>query len=305
MKKKIFKYVKEGIILVVSAFLFAVSIYSFVFGNDFTNGGVSGIVAMINYLIRTDKFGGYINLAMNVPLIILSFVGLSREFAIKTSVHILLVSAFLSLFPLIDNGSLQFSSGGDVGKSVIAALGGGAVSGVALALVLGIRGSTGGADILGAFIQRKNPAFSVQWGIFIVNSAIIGISAIVYSYNLNEGKFQFGMQSIQPIMLALIFQFISARMCDVITQGAKTALKFEVITDRPEELSKEILSTLKHGVTVVPATGMYEHKEKSLLICVVKKRQIQNFKDILKKYPGTFAYVASVSEIIGAFNSRT
>ena len=48
--------------------------YYFVFANSFTNGGVAGIVAMINYLIGTDVYGGYINFAINVPLIILSFV---------------------------------------------------------------------------------------------------------------------------------------------------------------------------------------------------------------------------------------
>ena len=160
--------------------------------------------------------------------------------------------------------------------------------GLSLALVLGVRGSTGGADIVGAFIQRKNPAVRVQWGIFVVNSIIIGISAIVYSYNVQEKIFVFNSDFFQPVMLALILQFVAAKVCDFFSQGIKSALKFEVITDHPEELANELLSSLKHGVTLVPATGMFEKKNRSLLICVVKKRQIQDFKDILKKYPGTF-----------------
>ncbi len=319
MKSKILKYIKEYSLLTLSAFLFAVSVYTFVFPNGFTNGGVSGTVAMINYLIDTEKYAGYINLAINIPLIILAFIGLSREFAIKTTVNTVLVSAFLAIFPYIGkNGFFQYSviepilneSGeviamyADGGRSILASLYGGVVCGISLALILSINGSSGGVDIISKFIQKRNPAVSVQWGIFIINCAIIGISAFVYSYNVQTKTFNFGIESLQPIMLAIIFQYVSAKVCDVIMHGVKTALKFEVVTDHAEEISQDIISTLKHGVTVVPATGMFEKKEKQLLICIVKKNQIQEFKDVLKKYPNTFAYVAQVSEIIGEFNTR-
>ena len=299
-----FKIIKDSAVILISAFLFAISVYSFILPNSFTNGGVSGVVAMISYIINTDRFAGYINLAINVPLIIISFIGLSRKFAIRTTAHIVLVSVFLAVLPLADKGRmLQYVTGGDVGKSILASLGGGAIAGVSLAFVLSVNGSTGGVDIIGAFLQRRNPALSVQWGIFTVNALIVGLSAFVYSYNVEEKTYSFSIASLEPIMLALIFQFVSARICDVITHGAKTALKFEVITDHPDELARDIIENLKRGVTVLPAKGMFEGKERNLLVCVVKKRQIQRFKDILKKYPDAFSYVAQVNEIIGIFNT--
>jgi len=313
MNKKILHQFKELFFLILSSFLFAFAMYYFIFANAFTNGGVAGIVAMINYLIQTDVYSGYINFAINLPLIVLAFVGLSKEFAIKTTISIFCVSAFLTLFATVgENGIAQYTTlinvNGveyyDIGRSILASLFGGVLGGVALALVFSVKGSTGGADIIGAFIQRKNPAFRVQWGIFVVNCVIVSVSAFVYAYNIELKKFVFTSDFLQPVMLAVIFQFVSATVCDMVLQGGKTALKFEVVTDNPDELSKELLATLKHGVTLVPAKGMYEYKEKGLLICVVSKRQIQDFKDILKKYPNTFAYVAPVSEIIGVFNLR-
>lgn len=305
MKTGFKKIVLEYAVLLLSAFCYAFALYFFVFANPFTNGGIAGIVAMINYLIGTDVYGGYINFAINVPLIIIALFVLNRNFTVKTVVHIFLVSAFLAIFPIIgESGMGQYVAGDDVGRNILAALYGGVLAGVALALVFFIKGSTGGADILGMLIQKRNPACRVQWGIFIVNCVIIGISAIVFSYNPNEKAFKFSVDSFQPVMLAFIYQLVSAKVCDIMTQGPKTALKIEVVTDTPEELSKEILTKLKHGVTVVPAKGMYEYKDRSLLICVVSKRQMRDFKDILKKYNNTFAYVAPVNEIIGAFNNR-
>ena len=49
------------------------------------------------------------------------------------------------------------------------------------------------------------------------------------------------------------------------------------------------------------AHGMYEHKEKYLLICVIRSRQIADFEKILKNYPDTFAFASSVSEVFGRF----
>ena len=101
---------------------------------------------------------------------------------------------------------------------------------------------------------------------------------------------------------AIIHIFSGSVVCDRIMQGSKSALKFEVITEHAEEISKEIIEELGHGVTITPAKGMFEGRRKNLLICVIKPRQIARFQNIITKYPETFAYVGSVNEIIGKFN---
>jgi len=314
MKSKVLSVVKDSLLLFAAAFCYSYAMYVFVMKNNFTNGGVAGIVVLITHFMSqeaADAYTGIMNFALNAPLIIMAFIVLSKGYTIKTTACIVMISLMLEVFPKLDFIT-QYSSvvtvNGieyeDVGRSILGAIFGGALCGVAIYCVIGARGSTGGADIVAAFIQKKNPACNVQWGIFIVNCVIIAASVIVYSYDVANNTFVFDADSFQPVMLAFIFQFISAKVCDILTQGPKTALKFEVITEHPEELSKELMESLNHGVTLLPAKGMFEHKEKSLLICLVKKRQIQDFKDILKKYPGTFAYVASVNEIIGMFNQK-
>ncbi len=74
---------------------------------------------------------------------------------------------------------------------------------------------------------------------------------------------------------------------------------FRSITGQPEELSQEIIEKLHRSVTKMDAMGMYAHSEKAVLICVIRKRQLADFNKILKKYPDTFAYVTSTSEVMG------
>ena len=78
-------------------------------------------------------------------------------------------------------------------------------------------------------------------------------------------------------------------------------MKFEVITRQPEALSHQLLQQLHHGVTVLQAEGMYSETPRCLLICVVNRHQVVQFREILSQFPDTFAYVSSVSETMGNF----
>ena len=306
MKSNFLHKLKEYLFIIAGGMLYAFSVYYFIYENKFTSGGVAGIVAMVCYFLPESfvKYGGVINLCIHVPLLIFAFFKLNKDFAIKTMVNVLSVSATLYILPEIKDiiGLDQYIVDGDVGKSLLAALFGGTIAGVTLSLVLKVNACTGGPDIIAAYITKKHPAYSIQWMIFVTNAVIIGASVIVFSFDRHTGAFSLTADSFQPIMLALIFQFMNSKVCDSIMQGSKVALKFEVVTDHPDELSKELIDTLQHGVTVVPAKGMYAHQDRSLLICVVKKGQIEQFKEILKKYPDTFAYVGQVNEIFGTFN---
>ena len=110
-----------------------------------------------------------------------------------------------------------------------------------------------------------------------------------------------GVYNIEPVLLCFVYCFTSSKAGDTILKGYKTALKFEVVTSHPNEISAEIIQKLKHTATVVHAEGMFSHQSKELLICVVNKNQIVEFERIVKKYPETFAYLSTVSETMGNF----
>ena len=90
-------------------------------------------------------------------------------------------------------------------------------------------------------------------------------------------------------------------MGNKVLQGSKSALKFEIITQHPKELADDLMQHLNRGVTLVSAEGGYTHQQKSLVICVVNKHQIADIQSIISKYPGSFAYITSVSETLGNF----
>ena len=238
----------------------------------------------------------------NIPLFIPAYKILSKEFVVKTAAVAVIMAIIMFLLDNYIDPNKYFSikyaselAGNEkieMGTRLLAALVGGAVCGLSLACALKTNASTGGADIVGAMIQKKNPHKSVASMIFAVNGVIFIVSFFVY-----------GSDAL-PVFLSLIYTYTTTKTCDYIMYGTKNALKFEVITEHAEEISKDIIEKLGHGVTVTPAEGMFEHKNKVLLICVIKPRQTVQFQEIINRYPETFAYVGTVSEVIGKFNSE-
>ena len=94
-------------------------------------------------------------------------------------------------------------------------------------------------------------------------------------------------------------------MCSTVseklTKNGRSAVRFEIITDYPEEISDEIIHKLHHSATLVPGRGMYRNKEVSMLFVVVNNNQVTKLAEICRNYPNTFAIIDPVSEVMGNF----
>jgi len=98
-----------------------------------------------------------------------------------------------------------------------------------------------------------------------------------------------------------MYAFMSSTVSERLTKNGRSAVRFEIITDYPEEISNEIITKLHHSATLIPGRGMYLNKEVSMLFCVVNNSQVTKLSAICRKYPNTFAIIDPVSEVMGNF----
>lgn len=288
MKKKLagntaVKYILIVVLAVIQAFVFTI----FIIPSNFAPSGVSGIATMIQYLFHIDI--GYVSLIYNIPMLVVSYFLLRKRYVFRTLAFILPFSLTNILLQSADLSAVSFAPT-DVGGYMLGAIAGGVLLGLIYGVLVRLGGSTGGIDILAAFINRKHPEFDTIWIGFAINILIALISFFVY-----------GM-SYQPVILCIIYTFVSTRVSDAILKGARSAARFEVYTNQPEELSEELMSTLHHGCTVINAKGMYSHEDRSILICVINRRQVVDFVSIIEKYDDTFAIVSNVNDTYGSFS---
>ncbi len=302
-KRKIFEY----LVIVFLSLCMAIIYEVLIFPNAFAPAGINGLATIVQHVFGFSV--GYMSIIINIPLVIIAFFGDNKDFAIKTLCYVLVFS-LLTL--VLKNGEIvggvavngdgegfinlqNFVYKNDTVSIVLSPIVSGALNGLIYGFSIRHNSCTGGTDVIARLVKKKRPELNIMWLTFALNSAVAVLSYFAYA---KGGKFD-----LQPVILCIIYCFVSSKMGDVVLKGYKTALKFEVVTSNPEEISTEIIQKLKHSATVVHAQGMYTHEEKSLLICVINKHQIVDFENIIKKYPGTFAYISAVNETVGNFKT--
>lgn len=268
------------------AFINALCYELFIFPNSFAPAGVGGIATMVQYVFRFDA--GYLNLAINIPMLIVAFFVLRREFVLKTALFTVCFSAALTVMNTMDFSRFYFYT--ETGTSnVLAPVAAGAVIGFLYGTSVRLHGSTGGVDVVAAFVRHRRPEYSMMWVSFTINAVIASLSYFVYDFRF------------EPVICCLIYCFVSTTVADRVLKGYEAALKFEIVTDKPDELSKALMENLHHGVTVLSAEGAYTHLHKNLVICVVNKHQIVDVERVVARFPGSFAYIIAVSGTVGNF----
>ncbi len=263
----------------------------FVYQNEFAPTSLLGITTMIQYIFGFQT--GYQFLIVNIPILLLAFFKLNRAYAIKNAFYVtffsvvsVLVQNIISMFDLH-----RFEYVADSTEALfLVAIAYGAFEGIAYSTVVIMGGSTGGNDVLVAFMNKYRPRLNIVWILFSMKVMIAGASYFVYGHR------------IMPVIVSVVCGFAGSVVSDTILNGRETALKFEVITANPNELADELMQKLGHGVTCVKSVGMYENTQNSLLICVVNKRQRYDFEQIISKHENTFAYCCPVKCTYGCFD---
>lgn len=258
----------------------------FIFPNDFAPSGVGGVATMVQYVFRFDA--GYLNLLINIPLLIAAWFTVKREFVLKSALFTLCFSALLVLFNHLDFSKYYYYT--ETGTSnVLAPVAAGTIIGFLYGHAVRLNGSTGGIDVVSAMVHRKHPEYNMVWISFGINAVIAAVSYFVYHYRF------------EPVICCMVYCFVSSTVANQVLKGAVSALKFEIVTDKPEELAAELMQKLHHGVTVLSAEGAYTHLHKNLVICIVNRHQIADIEQIISCFPGSFAYITQVSGTVGNF----
>ena len=277
---------KSYLIVAFLAVVMGLNYEFFVFPNAFAPAGINGLATMVQYLFHFSV--GYMSLIINIPLILLAWRRLDRDFAVKNLVFVLVFSATTLILNRVDLSGIAYHTSNGT-SAILGPVAAGVVSGAIYGIVLLQNGSTGGTDIIAAWVRKSHPEFSMAWIIFGLNATVAILSFFVY-------HFQF-----EPVILCLIYCYLSSNISDSMLRSGKKALKFEVVTEDADALSNMLLQELRHGVTVLPARGMYSEQQKHLLVCVVNRHQIAKFQEILSQFPGAFTYVSEVNETFGNF----
>ena len=268
------------------AVLAALNYEIFIFPNRFAPAGLNGICTMIQYLSGINI--GYLSFLINVPLAIGVYVLVSKPLAIRSLFYIVTFSVVSVLLDYVDTSRFVYYT--QTGTStILGPLVAGIIAGSCYALLLRASAYTGGTDFVAAIVHKYHPEKSIFGLIFGMNAMVAAASYFVYDFQ------------IEPVLLCILYSFMSSTVSERMTKNGRSAVRFEIITDYPEEIASEIINKLHHSATLIPGRGMYMNKEVSMLFVIVNNSQVGQLTQICRNYPNTFAILDPVSEVMGNF----
>lgn len=276
MKAK--QWVKDYSLITLSTLMVTVGVYFFKFPNNFTFGGVTGLSVVLGKI--TPISPSIMNLILNSVLLLLGFLFLGRDFAVKTVYSSILLSVGLPIMerlfpmkhPLTDQPMLE----------LIFAI---ALPAFGSAVLFNIGASSGGTDII-ALILRKYTSFDIGRAV-LYSDVLITLSACL-------------VFDIKTVLFSFLGLLTKSLVIDNVIESINLAKYFNIICSEPEVICNFIVTKLNRGATICEATGAFSHSHKYIVMTALRRPQAVQLRQFVKNVePDAFILITNTSEIIG------
>lgn len=275
-KKTWKRRVLDYLMITVASFIYAVAVSLFLDPNSLAPGGVTGIAIILNRLSGLET-GTWV-LLINIPIIILGMWKFGLHFILSTVYCTAVTSFFINLLAAF---------GVATEDRFLAALVGGALMAVGIGLVFKAGATTGGTDIIVKLLRLRFPHLKTGSLFLITDAVIVTVSAFVF-------------KDLDVALYAGVVVFVNSTLLDVVLYGRDGAKLIFIISDAHASITKRLLEELDIGVTYISGTGAYSGREKSVIMCVMKKQISAQTEVIVREEdPDAFMIVTSATEIFG------
>lgn len=270
----------RSLILIFSVALLALNYNLFLSPNNFVIGGTSGLGIILKQLFGLNP-AIFIGIASFI-LILLALCFLGWKETKRCILGSILYPVFISITePLATYllPHLKFDS------TIIVALIGGVICGVANGLIYKTGFNTGGSDVLMKIVNKYGKLPEGK-AVFSINIVIMVFGLIIFGAN----KF----------IYSLIVLFLNTILIDRIIIGISNSKLFFIYTKEEEKVKDFIMEELKTGVTIFNAKGGFSGEENHVLMCVVPNKDYYLFKEtVLEIDKNAFFVINDCYEVTG------
>ncbi len=270
----------DHLLIFIGTIFMAIAVNTAFDTNHIADGGFSGIAIVVKYLTQNWMPGGVplwaTSLVLNLPLFVVAYFLIGPRFLEKSFFGWLALTFWLWAMPALPMANNDL---------VLGTLFGGAFMGIGVGLVFIGRGSTGGTDMMAILIHRYVRHISVARLLWIIDAVIIVTEGLVFGAD--------------RAIYSVVSAYIVTRLADRLIEGAQNARLTYIMTDKPDEISQALLDS-DLGVTGLYARGMYQKKDKLVLMCAVNRRRYAELEDVVMAIdPSAFVIITDAREVLG------
>lgn len=272
--KRVFKEISVDLI---GSILIGISLAIFAKNADFAPGGVNGLALISNYLFNLPI--GAVVLAINVPIIILTYKYLGKKFLLR-SIKTMIISALIIDYLMPIFPSYQ-------GDRLLASIFTGGIAGIGYALIYMQDSSTGGSDFIILMMKKLYPHISIGQITQITDGTIIILGWLVFG-------------NIDALLYGVIATIIASVVIDKIMYGAVSGKLVYIVTAEPEMIAEYINDVVGRGSTFLKAQGTFSKQDRKVVMCACSRNQVYKIKKLVEeKDPSSILIITESHEVYG------
>lgn len=272
------------LMLTLAGIINAVGITIFLNPVNLYDSGISGTSMLIAQITPEWVSLSMCLLVLNVPLFL---YGLKKQgklftfYAIYTvGVYSIVAWLITDVLP-IDVSMASPLAGTDL---LLCALFGGLISGIGSGLAIRSGGAMDGIEVMAVIFAKK---MGITVGTFVM-----AYNIILYVIC------GFAIQSWILPLYSVVTYMAALKTVDFIVEGFDRAKSAMIITDKPDEICRELSAAFETGTTKIDAVGGYSNSSKTIVYFVVNRFQVTRMKDIVKDIdPKAYITISEVADV--------
>ena len=273
---KIRRVIIEILGTILGSFTIATGIALFLLPNQLSSGGVAGIATITYYLFNIPM--GTMMVLINVPLFLVSIFKMGKYFFVKSMIGTVTLSIFIDFLD-------KFKALTE--DRFLACVYGGIILDIGTAILLKVNSSTGGSDLVSYVAKKYKPTVQAGNIIVIIDIVIVTLNMIFFN------EIEIGLYSAIAI-------YLMGKIIDILFEGIDFTKLMIIVSDKSEEISKDIEEKIERGVTGLYGKGMYTNSKKLVLMCVAPRREVARIKMLARKIdPRSFIIITNSREVVG------
>lgn len=276
-KISIKRLVKDFFLIIAGIFSASFGFKGFLLTNHFIDGGATGISLLLSGITGVPLY--VLLITVNIPFMILAYVVMGRNFAIKTAMAICGLALCVATvnFPNVTNDNLLVAVFGGffLGAGIGLAVRGGAV--------------IDGTEVLAIFLSKK---FGLTIG-----DVIILINVVIFSA---AAKFL----GINVALYSMITYLSASKTLDFIVEGIEEYIGVTIVSSHFEEIRSMIINKMGRGVTIISGRRGFgkngETKDIDIIYSVITRLEVHKMNTEIQKIdPSSFVVMTSVKDTKG------
>lgn len=271
------RHLKDIMLITLGIFSASFGFKGFLLTNHFIDGGATGISLLISALTQVPFY--ILILLVNIPFVVLAYVVMGRQFAIKTAFAIAGLSICLAIVTFPDVTKDKF----------LVALFGGFFLGAGIGLAVRGGAVIDGTEVLAIYLSRK---VSATLGDIVLVINVVIFSAAAY------------LLGVEIALYSIVTYLAASKTLDFIVEGIEEYIGVTIVSTHSEEIRQMIAQKLGRGLTVYTGGRGYGKRGDSvpteILFTVITRLELNNLKTEIEKIdPNSFVAMTRVKDTVG------